>query len=131
MNKYRSKAELVDSYRDTGEKTYEEKVKLCDKVEKLPDHNTSLVIAIYQARGTLNLVVISGNTEAKIKVDLKRVPKTDMIHLHRGIGDIIYTDLLEATVQISKLTAGKKRVEELLRKEKVENEAHQAQIKKI
>ena len=34
-------------------------------------------------------------------------------------------------MQISKLTAGKKRVEKLLRKEKVENRAHEVQIKKI
>ena len=67
-----------------------------------------------QAIGMLNLAIISGNKVAKMKVDPKRVPKTDMIHLHRGIGDSIYTDLLQDTLHISKLIAGKKRVEELL-----------------
>ena len=54
-----------------------------------------------------------------------------MIHLHQGISDFLYTDLLQAALQISKLTVGKKRVEELPRKEKVENKAHQVQIKNI
>ena len=32
-----SKAELLDSYMDAGEKDFGEKVKLSDKVGKLPD----------------------------------------------------------------------------------------------
>ena len=64
-------------------------------------------------------------------MNLKKIPTTDMIHLCRETGDIIYTDLLQATLQVSKLQSSKKRVEDLLRKEKVENKAHQAQIKKL
>ena len=75
--------------------------------------------------------MIIGDKVADPKVDPKRVPKSDMIHLHQGISDYLYTDLLQATLHISKITAGKKIVEELLRKEKVENKAHQAQIKKL
>ena len=82
-------------------------------------------------KGTLNLVMIIGDKVAELKVDPKGIPKTNMIHLHQGISDFLYTDLLQADLQIYKLTVGKKRVEELLRKEKVENKAHQAQIKKL
>ena len=82
-------------------------------------------------KGTLNLVMIIGDKVYKLKVDTKEIPKTNMIHLHQGISDFLYTDLIQATWQISKLTIGKKRVEELPRKEKVENKAHQVQIKKI
>ena len=71
---------------------------MCDKVEELPGQGTSLVTVRDQARGMLNLVVISGNKVVKMKVDPNKVPKTDMIHLHIGIGDIIYTDLLPATL---------------------------------
>ena len=84
-----------------------------------------------QAKGTLNLVVITGDKVTKLKADPKRVPKTYMIHLNQVISDILYIDLLQATLQISKLTNGKKRVEELLWKEKVENRVHQSQIKKL
>ena len=75
--------------------------------------------------------VIIGNKVARLKVYPKKVPKIDVIHLHREIGDIIYTDFLQDTLQISKLQSNKKRVEDLLQKEKVENRAHQAQIKKL
>ena len=54
-----------------------------------------------------------------------------MIHLHIETGDIIYTDLLKETLQVSKLQSSKKRVENLLRQEKVENKSHQTQIKKL
>ena len=100
-------------------------------MEKLLSQSTPLVTIRDQAKGTLNLVVITWDKVVELKVDPKRVPQTDMIHLHQGISDILYTDMLQTTLQISKLTAGKKRVEELLRKEKVENKAHQAHIKNI
>ena len=79
-----------------------------------------------QARGTLNLDVTTGNKLVELWVDPKKVPKIDVIHLHKEICDIIYTNLLQATLQISKLQSTKKRVEWLLRKEKVENKSHQA-----
>ena len=54
-----------------------------------------------------------------------------MIHKHRETGDIVYIDLLKETLQVSKLQSSNKRVEYLLRKEKVENKSHQTQIKKL
>ena len=66
-------------------------------------------------KGTLNLVVITGDKLAELQVDPKRVPKTNMIHLHLGINDFLYTDVLQDSLQISKLIASKKRVEEMLR----------------
>ena len=68
---------------------------------------------------------------AELRINLVKIPTTDMIHLHREIGDIIYTDLLKETWQVSKLQSSKKRVEYLLRKEKVENKSHQMHIKKL
>ena len=66
-----------------------------------------------------------------MRMNLKNIPTTDMIHLHRETCDIIYTDLLKETLQVSKLQLSKKRVEDLLRKEKVENKSRQMQIKKL
>ena len=94
VSKYKSKAELLDNYKDVGEKYFDEKLKLCDKVRKLPGHDTSLMSVRDQSIGTLNLAVIIGNKVAKMRVDPKKVPKTDVIHLHREIGDIISTDFL-------------------------------------
>ena len=93
--------------------------------------STSLETIRDMNKGTLNLVMIIGDKVYKLKVDTKEIPKTNMIHLHQGISDFLYTDLLQDALQIYKLTSGKKRVEELLRKEKVGNKAHQDQIKKL
>ena len=82
-------------------------------------------------KGKLNLAVITGDKLAELKVDPKRVPKIDLINLHQGISDFLYTEMLQAALQISKLTTGKKRVEEILRKERVENKAYQTQNRKI
>ena len=91
-----------------------EKLKLYDEVRKFHGQDTSLVTVKDQARGTLNLAITIGNTVSKLRVNLKKVPKTDGIHLHKEICDIIYTNLLQATLQISKLQFGKKRIEDLL-----------------
>ena len=59
VNKYKYKVDLLGSYRDVAEKDFDEKLNLCDKVKKLPDHDTSLVTVRDQARGTLNLAIIT------------------------------------------------------------------------
>ena len=90
-----------------------------------------MVIVRDPTKVTLNLAVITGEKVAELKVDPKRVPKTDMINLHQGISEYLYADVLQTALQIYKLTTGKKRVEEMLRKERVENKAHLEQIKKL
>ena len=81
-------------------------------------------------KNTLNLTVTTGNKVVEMRMNLKNIPATDVIHLHRETGDIIYIDLLKATLQVSKLQSSKKRGEDLLRNEKVEKKSHQTQIKK-
>ena len=65
-------------------------------------------------KGSLNLAMIIGDKIAKLEVDPKRIPKTNIINLHQGISDFLYTYVLQDSLQISKLMAGKKRVEEML-----------------
>ena len=67
-----------------------------------------------QARGTLNLVVTTRNKVVELQVDPKKVPKIDVIHLHKEIGDNIYPDMLQDTMQISKLQSCKKTIKDLL-----------------
>ena len=66
-----------------------------------------------------------------MKMDLENIPILDMIHMHKKIGDILFTSLLKATLKLSKLQTSKRRIENQLRQEKVENKSHQAQIKKL
>ena len=64
-----------------------------------------------------------------MKMDLENIPIPDMIHLHTQIG--IFTDLLKATLKLSNLQSSKRRIDNQLRKEKVENKSHQGQINKL
>ena len=106
-------------------------MKLYDEVRKLFGQDVSLVTIRNQAKGTLNLAVTVENKVAKLRMNMKKVRTIDIIHLHKETSDIIYIYLLQATLKVSNLQSGKKKVEDLLRKEKVENKAHQAQIKKL
>ena len=72
-----------------------------------------------------------GNKVSKVNVNLENIPTTYMIHFHREIGDIIYTRLLKSTLQVSKMESNKKKAQDLLRKEKVENKAFRIKIKKL
>ena len=65
-------------------------------------HSTSLENVKDPTKGTLNLVMITGDKVAKLKVDPKRVPKIDMINLHKGISKFLYTDMLQAVKRCSK-----------------------------
>ena len=97
-DKYKSKTELLDRYKDVCEKTFKEKLKLYDEVRKLSSQDVSLVTVRDQTKNTLNLAVTTGNKVAEMRMNLKNIPTTDMIHLHRETGDMIYTNLLKATL---------------------------------
>ena len=67
-------------------------------MRKLSNQDVSLVTIRDQTKSTLNFAVTTGNKVAEMRMNLKNIPTTDMIHLHREIGDIIYTDLLKSTL---------------------------------
>ena len=93
-------------------------------MRKLSSQHVSLVTIRDQYKSTLNLAKTTGNKMVEIRMNLKNVPTIDMMHLHRETCDIIYTDLLKATLQVSKLQSSKKIFEDLLRN-KVENKANE------
>ena len=64
-------------------------------------------------------------------MNLENVSTTDIIHLNRETSDILNTRLLKATLQISKLEAGKAKTLDLLRKVRVENKALKIQINNL
>ena len=66
-----------------------------------------------------------------MKMDLENIPIPDMIHLHKQTRDIIFIDMLKDTLKLSKLQTSKSRIENQLMQEKVENESHESQIKKL
>ena len=66
-----------------------------------------------------------------MKMDLENIPIPDMIHLHKQTRDILFIDMLKDTLKLSKLQTSKSRIENQLMQEKVENESHESQIKKL
>ena len=66
-----------------------------------------------------------------MRLNLQKIPILDKIHLHKKIGEVIYTDLMKDTLKVSKLQSTVSRVESQLKQEKVENKIYQQQTKKI
>ena len=54
-----------------------------------------------------------------------------MIHLRKHDGEVIYSDLLKATLKVSRLQSANSKVDNQLSQERVENKAPQQQIKNI
>ena len=107
-DKYKFKTELLDKYKGVEEKYSNESLKLYVEVRKLSSQDTSLITVRDHAKNTLNLAVTTGNKVVAMRMNLKNIPTTDMIHLDKHIGDIIYIDLLKATLQVSKLQSSKR-----------------------
>ena len=64
-------------------------------------------------------------------MNLDDIPIPNMIHMQNHTWDILFNQLLKITLELSKLQTLKGKIENQLRQEKVENKAHQTQIKKL
>ena len=82
-------------------------------------------------KNTLNLAVATQNRVPEMRLNLQKIPVPDKIHLHKKIGEVIYTDLMKATLKVSKLQSTVSRLENQLKQERVENKTYQQQIKKL
>ena len=58
-------------------------------MRKLSRQDVSQVTVREQAKDTLNLDVTTGNKLVELRMNLKKIPTTYMIHLNREKGDII------------------------------------------
>ena len=66
-----------------------------------------------------------------MKLNLKEILVPDMIHLYNQTWEVIYTNLMKATLKVSKLKSVVSKIENQWRHKKVENKVHQQQIKNI
>ena len=66
-----------------------------------------------------------------MEVKLDKISVPDKIQLHKQTGEVIYSDLLHATMKVNKLQALVDKMEVQLKHEKVENKANMVQIKKL
>ena len=93
--------------------------------------DVSLITVRDHSEKTFNFSIATKNKVAEMKMRLENMPIPYMIHLHKKTGDIIYTDMLKDTLKLSRLQSSKRKIENHLREEKVENRSHQAQIKEL
>ena len=101
-------------------------------MRKISIQDVSLVsVRDYAQNNDMNLALETKNRVVEMKMNLEDIPIPGMIHLHKQTGDILFTDLLKATMRLSKLHINKRKIENHLRQEKVENKAHQTQIKSL
>ena len=97
----------------------------------ISNKEVSLVTVKDHARNTLNLAVATINRIVEMRFNLKYILVPNMIHLHNHIGEFIYSDLMKATLKVSKLQSTMSKIENQQRQEKVENKVHQEQLKKL
>ena len=74
---------MLNRYKYVGEKTFDEKLNLNDVVRKFSSQYVSLVTVMDQDKDTFNLAMNIGNKVAELRMNLKKIPTTNMIHLHR------------------------------------------------
>ena len=86
-------------------------MKLYSEVRNISNKEVSLVTVKNHARKTLNLAVDTRNRNAEMKLNLKDIPVPNMIHLHKQIVEFIYTDLMKATMKVSKLQSTVSKIE--------------------
>ena len=121
----------MDKYKDIKDITSQRSLKFYSEVTNISNQYVSLVLVRDYIQNTLNLALASKNTVAYVKMNLDDIPILDVIHLHKKTGDILFTHLLKIPLALSKLQILKVKSENQLRQEKVENKAHQTQIKKL
>ena len=130
-SRYKSRIDLMSSYVDKEMQSSEETKNLLPRVRKLINQKTSLISTRDAERNTLKFAMVSDKKVSKMEVKLDKISVPDKIQLHKQSRDVIYFDLLQAIVKITKLQSLVDKMEIQLKHEKVENKANLIQIKKL
>ena len=83
IDKFKTRAELFDKYRDDKETSMDESLKWYDKVRKISNKDVSLVTIRDHTQNTLNLAVATKNKVEEMRMNLENIPVLDLIHLHK------------------------------------------------
>ena len=100
---YKYRTELMSSYADKEMQSLEETKNMLPRVRKLINKKTSLISTRDEERNTLKFVVVSDKKVSEMEVKLDKISVPDKIQLHKQTGDVIYSDLLHATLKITQL----------------------------
>ena len=75
--------------------------------------------------------MVSNENVLEMEVRLDKIIVPDKIQLHQQTGVVLYSDLLQSTLNIVKLQLVIEKLENQLKKEKVERKENLVQIKKL
>ena len=93
----------MSSYANNEMQSLEETKNLLPRVRKLINKKTSLISTRDAERNTRKFVVVSDKKVSEMEVKLDKISVPDKIQLHKQTGDVIYSDLLHATVKVTRL----------------------------
>ena len=79
----------------------------------------------------MKLSVVTDGEISEMEVKLDKINIDDKIKFQRKTSEVLYDDLLQSTLKISKMKSMVERLEGQLRRQKVENKANQTQIKRL
>ena len=99
-SQFKDKTQLMRKYKETKDITLEETLKLYSEVRKIYNQDVSLISVRDYSRNTLNLALATKNRVVEMEIYLENIHVPDMIHLHKEIADILFIDLLKATLKL-------------------------------
>ena len=102
---FKSKEELKTSYLEKRKQSLEETINLLPRVRNLQSSKPSLVSARDAEKNTFKMAIGNDKRMSEIEVRLDKISTPDKIQLHKQTSDILYSDLLQAMMKISKLEA--------------------------
>ena len=120
-SRYKSRIDLMSSYADKEMQSLDETKNLLSRLRKLNNQKNSLVFTQDIERNTLKFVVVSDKKVSEMEVKLDKTSVPDKIQLHKQTRDVIYSDLLHATVNVTKPQSLVDKMEVQLKHEKVVN----------
>ena len=89
--------------------------KLYSEVGNISNKEVSLVTIKDHTINTLNLEIATRNIITEMRLNLKAILVHDMLHLHKKTREVIYIDLMKATLKVSKLQSTLSKTENQLR----------------
>ena len=90
-------------------------MRLYYEVRKISNQDVSLISVKDYVQNNMNLALATKNRVTEEKMNLDDIPILDMIHLHKQTRDILFTHLLNTTLELSKLQTLKGKIENQLR----------------
>ena len=106
-------------------------MKLYSKVRNISRKEVSLVTIKDHAKNNLNLVEATQNRVVEMRLNMQKILVPAKTHIHKQTREVIYTDMMKATLKVSKLQSTLSRIENQLKQDKAETKVYQQQIKKL